>query len=473
MRCAGLLAGIFITCAAGAWTVTPADTGAACQNPGMGWVCHFYDNSPRKYGERLEPSDALAWFPGCSVVYLRIQWSTLEPEEGVFNWALLDTPAQRWIARGGKVAFRISCSEHQDRRATPEWVEKAGAKGIRWNLLKGPAPDGRYWDPDYLDPVFLEKLDNFLRAFAERYDGNPNVAFVDVGSYGLYGEGHTQFSSKIPRERQIEGVKRHIDLHVKHFKKTLLCLSDDTDGHDNKTGDWPIMRYALEKGVTFRDDSIFCRKAPQAWFHDDMAALFWPSRPVILETQHYHMATKIKAWDMGFLLKAVEDNHGSYLSIHGWPDEIYTNHAVGIAAINRRLGYRLMPRSVTFPDTVKIGEPFEVASVWSNAGVAPCYGGGFYALTLKDDKGGIVSVLSDEGLDMRTLRTGKAGEAPEVTRTARFRIGHIAPVTRLGTCDIFISVGQRDGTPVIALPLAGDDGQRRYKIGRVTLLPST
>ena len=473
MRFAGVLAGIFITCAAGAWTVTPVDTGAALQNPGMGWVCHFYDNSPRSYGARLEPSDSLAWFPGCSVVYLRIQWATLEPEEGVFNWALLDTPAQRWIARGGKVAFRISCSEHQDRRATPEWVEKAGAKGVRWNLLKGPAPDGRYWDPDYLDPVFLDKLDRFLAAFAARYDGNPDVAFVDIGSFGLYGEGHTLFSSKMPHDREIECLKRHIDLHVKHFKKTLLSLSDDTDGHDNKSGDWPVMRYALEKGVTFRDDSIFCRKAPQAWFHDDMAALFSPTRPIILETQHYHMATKINAWDTGLLLKAVEDNRGSYLSIHGWPDEIYTNHAAGIAAINLRLGYRIMPRSVTFPDAVKLGEPFEVASTWANAGVAPCYGGGFYALTLKDDKGGIVSVLSDESFDMRDLRTGKAGVAPATARAARFRIGHIAPATRPGTYDVFISVGRRDGTPAIALPLAGDDGQRRYKIGRVTLLPST
>ena len=472
MRFAGVLAGIFITCAAGAWTVTPVDTGAALQNPGMGWVCHFYDNSPKSYGARLEPSDSLAWFPGCSVVYLRIQWATLEPEEGVFNWALLDTPAQRWIARGGKVAFRISCSEHQDRRATPEWVEKAGAKGVRWNLLKGPAPDGRYWDPDYLDPVFLDKLERFLAAFAARYDGNPDVAFVDIGSFGLYGEGHTQFSSKVARDREIEGLKRHIDLHVKHFKKTLLALSDDTDGGDNKTGNWPVMRYALEKGVTFRDDSLFVRKAPQAWFHDDMAALFAPTRPVILETQHYHMATKIQAWDMDLLLKAVEANRASYLAIHGWPDEIYTSHAAGVAAINLRLGYRFMPRAVTFPDTVRIGEPFDASVTWANAGVAPCYCGGFGAFTLKDDKGGIVAVLSDDRFDLRDLRPACAAEAPATARAARFRIGHIAPATRPGTYDVFISAGRRDGTPVIALPLAGDDGQRRYKIGRVTLTPA-
>jgi hypothetical protein len=221
--------------------------------------------------------------------------------------------------------------------------------------------------------------------------------------------------------------------------------------------------------VTFRDDSIFVRKAPQAWFHDDMAALFWPTRPVVLETQHYHMARKIDAWDMNLLVKAVEENHASYLSIHGWPDEIYRDNAAGIAAINRRLGYRIMPQAVTFPDAVKIDEPLEITSVWANTGVAPCYGGGFGAFTLKDEKGGIVSVLADDGLDLRTLGTGKAGQAPSVTRTARFRVGHVAPATRPGTYDVFVSVGQRDGTPAIALPLADDDGQRRYRLGRVTL----
>ncbi|MDD4540430.1 MAG: DUF4832 domain-containing protein, partial [Lentisphaeria bacterium] len=323
-----------------------------------------------------------------------------------------------------------------------------------------------------LDPVFLEKLDNFLRAFAARYDSNPDVAFVDIGSFGLYGEGHTRFSSKLPREREVECLKRHIDLHVKHFKRTLLALSDDTDGGDNLSGDWPVMRYALERGVTFRDDSLFVRAAPKAWFHDGMAALFSPTRPIILETQHYHMATKIKAWDMALLLKAVEDFRASYLSIHGWPDVIYTNHTADIEAINRRLGYRLMPRAVTFPDEVRIGEPFEASVTWANAGVAPCYCGGFGAFTLKDEQGGIVSVLSDESFDLRGLEPSVGGERPSVTRTAVFRVGHLAPVTRPGVYDVYLSVGRRDGTPQLALPLVGEDGQRRYRMGRVILKPA-
>ena len=173
----------------------PVDDGRALVNPGMGWVMHYYDNGAR-YGTTIATGDDLRWFPGCSVVYLRLPWAHLEPEEGKFNWNCIDTPAQQWIARGGQIAFRITCSETM-KEATPEWVARAGAKTIRWNWPTGPAPDGKYWEcvPD--DPVFLEKFGNFLAAFAKRYDGRPEVAFVDVGSVGVWGEGHTSRTIKL------------------------------------------------------------------------------------------------------------------------------------------------------------------------------------------------------------------------------------------------------------------------------------
>ena len=77
------------------------------------------------------------------MVYLRVPWAFLEPDEGEFNWALLDTPAQRWIAKGKKIAIRVSCSESWWRYATPKWVQDAGAKGIEFEFGKGPQPARR------------------------------------------------------------------------------------------------------------------------------------------------------------------------------------------------------------------------------------------------------------------------------------------------------------------------------------------
>ena len=128
------LAGSLASAAEPRSVVRTVDTGEALVNPGMGWTLHFYSNLIENYGSQLAPSDTLEDWPGLSVIYLRVPWSFLEPKEGEFNWALLDTPAQRWIAKGKKIAIRVSCSESWWRYATPKWVRDAGAKGLDFNF---------------------------------------------------------------------------------------------------------------------------------------------------------------------------------------------------------------------------------------------------------------------------------------------------------------------------------------------------
>jgi hypothetical protein len=100
------------------------------------------------------------------------------------------------------------------------------------------------------------------------------------------------------------------------------------------------------------------------------------------------------------------------MSIHWWPrQELEENRAV-IDRINRRLGYRLQLQEITWPGAAGIGQPFVVRSVWANAGVAPCYPGGFMALTLKDEAGGLVSVLADDWFNVRDLVPAQEGVAP-------------------------------------------------------------
>jgi hypothetical protein len=451
-------------------TVRPEDTGQALVNPDMGWTMHFYSNIPDNYGSKLAPSDTLDDFPGLSTVYLRVPWAFLEPEEGKYNWALLDTPAQRWVAKGKRVAFRITCSENWIAFATPEWVRKAGAKGSFYEFGKGRSDKGWCWDPDFGDPVFLQKLEHFLTAMAARYDGNPNVAFVDIGSYGLWGEGHTLMSSQVPETEAREQVKKHIDLHVKLFNHTQLVISDDVAGHDKPGRHFPETDYAISKGVTLRDDSILVQPPPRSWYHSEMAQEFWPHWPVVLEHEHYGGSKARKAWgDGSLLLKAVEDYHASYLSIHWWPRvELEENRAL-IERINRRMGYRLQLRECSWPKEAVIGQPFTVHSTWANAGVAPCYPGGFMAITLKDQKDGLVAVLVDEGLNVRSLKPGPPDNIPITERVSEFVAGRVAPVTQPGEYTVYVSVGQRDGTPRLALPLTGDDGQHRYKLGQLLL----
>ena len=247
------------------------------------------------------------------------------------------------------------------------------------------------------------------------------------------------------------------------------CINDDFAGHDKRGRHFPIMDYALSKGVTLRDDSILVQPPPRSWYHAEMAQEFWPKLPVILEHEHYGGSKKRSAWDGKLLLKSVEDYHASFMSIHWWPRILLEENREIIDKINLRMGYRIQPINVTWPETVEIGKSFKVQWTWSNKGVAPCYPGGFPALTLKDAKGGIVSVLSDNKLNLRDLQVGPSANPPMTKHESEFVVGLVAPTTRPGTYDVYISVGERDGTPKIALPLEADDGQRRYRLGTITV----
>ena len=422
----------------GRTTVRPTDDGRALVNPGMGWTMHYYSNVPSNYGSTIEPGDAMEWFPGCSACYLRIPWAYLEPEEGVYNWAALDTPAQRWIERGGQIAFRITCSENWLEYATPKWVFDAGAKEIRWDWGKGPCENGKLVDPDFADPVFLEKLENFLKAFARRYDGRPEVAFMDIGTYGLWGEGHTLMSSKVPQERMNVDVKKHIDLHVKCFPRTQLVISDDVSGPTNRSGDYPLLDYAREKGVGWRDDSVLVANPPNSWYHTDQTERYWRTLPVVLEHEHYLGSLGRGAWSQDLLVKSVEEMHASYMSIHGPAKKLLDENRGAIDRINRRLGYRFQLR-----------EAF------------PC-------LTVKDRDGRILAVLADEAFNLRDLKVGAPGEALPTTHAFTCQLGRwSAPTFRPGEFEVYVSVGKVDGTPVYELPLPGCDGHRRYKVGTI------
>jgi hypothetical protein len=455
--------------------VTPRDTGVALVNPGMGISLHHYDNGIRKYGLELEPSDTVDDFPGVSDVYLRLAWSFIEPREGDFQWSIVDTAAQRWISKGKRISLRFSASESGADQpfATPEWVRDAGAKGHFVTPGKGIDPNGKIWEPDYDDPVFLEKLDRFLAAAAARYDGDPHVSFIDIGSFGVWGEGHTHSSSKLPYTAAT--ARRHIDLHRKHFKTTPILVNDD---FSNQGRGLEVLVYAAQLGLGLRDDSILVQPAPHAFHHAYAAPLFWPHALVVLEMEHYGSSKKRGAWEDGReFLRAIEEYHASYATIHWYPREFLNEMRPLIDKINLRVGYRLQLLQFSWPEDVAAGAPMKIGYHWRNAGVAPCLPGGFPAVTFKDAKGGIAGVFVDEDFDMRALPVGAPGEAVPVGRDEKSLNQAFKPlkeftlppahVLKPGVYDVFVSVGNRQGTPTIALPLADDDGQRRYRLGRI------
>ena len=504
MTTMALLAAAQVACGA---NVEPKATDEPLVNPDMGLVMFHYSNRQWAYGQLQERGDTLEWFPGTGCVYFRLPWSLIEPEEGKFRWDLIDSYARPWIAAGKQIGLRITCSEGRYPFATPEWVKNAGAKGWFFrqkNMHKifdrDPSEGSpELWEPDYGDPVFLAKLENFLAAMARRYDGKPYVAFIDIGSVGMYGEGHTRAYKPelIKQGRDPElAYHQHYELFKKHFPNTtVLCIDDQAGGGWNPHPDPDLMRHARRLGFGFRDDSIMVGVPPNSWKHANWAKLFAPNAPVFVENEHYNLSSPRGAWSDDLLVKSVEDNRATWLSLHGWPKELFEKAGEAYRKAACRIGYRFELRRAKWPDAVKVGERFAVSSEWVNVGVARRYRPTWLTWTLTDGQDRVAWSFTDSTYDFSSalpkidgvehpaaLRTemavGSAEEIPQfndgvLLYMQTYKVGGRdwkgrVPTIEPGEYSLCVSLGDETGVPMIALPLEGGKG-RLYRLGKITV----
>jgi hypothetical protein len=309
-----------------------------------------------------------------------------------------------------------------------------------------------------------------------------------VGSFGIWGEGHTK--TVYSRDTR----KQHIEMHAHHFKSTLIALNDDLGKDPGKSARLDDLIPDTGR-YTLRDDSILVNSNSRAYRSAHLAERFWPKEPVILESEHYGGNGGSAHWDHGAkYAESVEAYRASYISIHWYPREFLAENKELVRKINLRLGYRLNLLEASWPETILLGNEFAFVSKWRNAGVAPCYPGGFVALTFKTAKDGIVAVFVDESWNFRTLEVDQTGPESKVVefndggskengkdplRSIALPIPGSAPsqelrssfrlseVVKAGKYQVFISVGERDGTPKLELPLKDHDGHRRYRLGSV------
>jgi hypothetical protein len=115
-------------------------------NPGQGWMSQ---SRTLKADSRFS----------CSVIYIRFNWADVEPEQGKYNWHVIDDVIAAWKPRVATVAFRVmTCNAHSaGYYASPKWLFDGGCKGLEY--IRGgddPTSGGRRIpriEPDYSDPA--------------------------------------------------------------------------------------------------------------------------------------------------------------------------------------------------------------------------------------------------------------------------------------------------------------------------------
>lgn len=365
-------------------------------NPHKGWYHHYPDNHINKY-EIARDADLLE-FPGMDHLYLRLAWAYLEPRESEFDWGVIDRIIEKWTAHGLGIGFRISCKETSTDRieqqfATPRWVMEAGAQGGHYRMGQATGPEGP-WEPVFDDPIFLTKLDRFLAAFAARYDHQPWLRYVDIGSIGDWGEGHSWAGSR--REVGFAARQQHVDLHLKHFKHAQLVVSDDfVYALSDPTERQALHRYVLTNGISYRDDSIlvngylagtsdrFTVRSPE-FFADA-----YRQTPTVFELEHYGTVKRLGNWEgrpdslvakhgqgktgPDYFRGALELLRATYIGYHGYAHEWLADNSEFTREMLNRCGYWLFPTSLALPEKAAVGATIPIRFTLENRGVAPPY----------------------------------------------------------------------------------------------------
>jgi hypothetical protein len=367
-------------------TIAPEPRAGVLLNPGKGWSA---GGLPERH-----PKEVLDLL-GMGV--MRLDWASVEPQEGQFNWTALDRFLDAWGRLGKVCNIGVMCANTHGRDlegyVTPRWVFDAGAKKVE--IVLNPdrsttGTPGKKIAPVFDDPVFLDKFANFLRAFAQRYDGDPRIAVLDIRSYGNWGEAHMHPFGvpEIPPEK----FRQHVQMHLDVFKKTQLCLS--RNAHLGRFGplkpvfDWAV----LEKRIAPRRDGI-CGNSDGS-----ETAIGLGIAPGVFELFDNYDGVKQRGWwegrkdkdGMGFTLEeCVENGKPTWVDLGRGGQSglrmVRENREL-IERLSNRIGYHFHMQRATVPRrTDRSG--FDLELTWINQGVAPIYIPCAVAVALLDDSG--------------------------------------------------------------------------------------
>lgn len=420
----GLSGSAFVINAQKVLTVRFEDSDEVLTNPGMGFMTFqrfngdktnegagWTEGLPIDYQEfkgSLEVPD----HPMTSIAYFRVYWKYIEPEMGKYNWDMIDKVLKTAHDRKQTLLLRVapygSGTKSNDETDVPAWYRTMVGNRQEW------IPEGTGWRVDAEDPRYAQYFGKMITELGKRYDGHPDFEAVDMSIVGFWGEGR---GSEILTEKTRETLVR---AYTDNFRKTplIMLLTDE------KTKKFGLSQADVGWRVDCIGDLGFWAedKNKPGWTH--MFDYYpqgiinfgmkdaWKKAPVSLE-----VCGTIKSWKgkkdscrycQGYSIEQLNYIINETLKWHissfnakssGVPDEWRPY----IDSWLKRMGYRFVLRSFSYPEYAVRGEKMMIKSWWDNRGVAPIYKKYLLALRLTNGESSRV-IITDA--DIKTWFPG-------------------------------------------------------------------
>jgi hypothetical protein len=331
-----------------------------------------------------------------NLAYANWTWRQLEPDgPSRIDWRSLEASWRPHLKLGRRIAIRISMADPNSPHQVdiPLWLLKKGV------ILRTYSIDGKRGKlPDWDSEILIKNHERLLGLVGKRYDGDPRIAWVDIGSYGIWGEWHVHENEALAGSNLSK--LSYFQHYLNFFHKTLLVLPFD---------DPFMLQQALKHGVGVRNDCLG-RVRENNWFTRRFSELEKDMRE-----SHYKRAMFNGEFCGGmsganFSLTHRYETTREFLKENHWinigPAGGHLVMANGTllkraVEIYRQLGYRFHLQYVRIPQYLAAGEDLKVGFRIVNTGVTP-----FYWNWVSE----IVLVAAGGKKILRTKMTGKKWE---------------------------------------------------------------
>lgn len=323
------------------------------------------------------------------LVFAEVTWAELEKEEGVFSFDEFEEKNRlnEWWAGGKRLILRFvmdspGVSGHMD---IPGWLYEAlGGEGPAGRFYQ--TPEGGGFAPDYSNVMLREAHRRVIAALAERYNGHPGVAYIEIGSMGWDGEWTVDLTQEEAEPLPVSSISREYAWHyTSAFSETLMLMRRpykeaelmQVGLFNARLGDeeatWEYIDSIAYGGY---DEQIETDLIAMGDFH-----LLSPSGAHIPDEIDLNALTD-EEWSA--LSRQICESRLNYAVLDGGIDSLGDDAVARLREMEPMIGYRMWIRAAEWDSRLRAGIRSKVILNVRNDGVAPLHAAWPVALALFD-----------------------------------------------------------------------------------------
>jgi hypothetical protein len=458
------------------------DSGQVVNNPGKGWMLYVLPGAEHliTYGPGGLYNEVLNLG---TLGYTRFNWKDVQSENDWenFDWSKIEAAKNAWKAVGKQFSFRIMAANSHGgagelgRYITPKWVFENNPWGNSNYYIVDFGDDGFNGDPGekvvpvWNDPGFFKAVDHLAKALAAKYGNDPDIAYIDIGTYGNWGEQHLYPLGG--RELTRDELTAHLQLYVDAFKAVDASVWLAIDFGNERYQ--PIYDHAIaEWNMAFRRDGVL---GP-----DSIGEEFIPTygkTPGIAETyaqwDEYTIWNNIPGhpnnglWTEKRFWESFYTSRPTYQSVQ-WDlgmNRMYDAKGPLMKRAANLLGFHFVLSQAAVPKEMKPDTDYWVETAWQNHGLAPIVEPAKLAFALLDNGNKVAALMEAGGSDVKSWMPGRT-----IYENAKIRV----PEGVKGTYRLAVGLfgNEVSGNPRYNLAIKGriSEELRWYPLTRVTIV---